>query len=306
MRFKISHEGSKPTVVDVAGPEVTIGRTGDNDVALNKSFVSAHHARIFAGVLVEDLGSRNGTFIDGERIKEPTLLRGRKFSVGGRSLEVEIQLSEEDGMAASLSTALEKMPTTSGASKASADESEFLAQLIERDFESMSVPANSSATDVFIYEAFQFIRNTERIISSIAGGMTKELSDNTILPDSNRNFRLHMAELFVQSRNPETRAELHDFLSRVVHWIYASIHCYQKASFVVTEELKRQLRRGALESRPAIPAYLRYLGLEKLELWDRAQARIEDWNDNEVKELLDEHVTHLARKIRFEDLDGQR
>jgi len=48
------------------------------------------------------------------------------------------------------------------------------------------------------------------------------------------------------------------------------------------------------------------VGLEKLELWDRAQARIDDWNDSEVKELLDEHVTHLARKIRFEDLDGKR
>lgn len=49
-----------------------IGRLADNDIALaNDPTVSAHHARLRcqgADVLVEDMGSGNGTYVNGERI----------------------------------------------------------------------------------------------------------------------------------------------------------------------------------------------------------------------------------------------
>ena len=51
------------------GPEVRIGRGYDNDVILDDPYVAAQHLRVFrdgAGQLVaEDLGSANGTFVDG-------------------------------------------------------------------------------------------------------------------------------------------------------------------------------------------------------------------------------------------------
>ena len=50
----------------------TIGRAGDNDVVLEDPTVSNHHARVFWSgktLMIEDLSSANGTFVDGERVK---------------------------------------------------------------------------------------------------------------------------------------------------------------------------------------------------------------------------------------------
>jgi FHA domain len=49
-----------------------VGRDGNNDLVLNDSFVSADHARILwngKGWVVEDLGSTNGTRVNGKQVK---------------------------------------------------------------------------------------------------------------------------------------------------------------------------------------------------------------------------------------------
>ena len=55
----------------IAAPEARIGRGYDNDVIIDDPYVAAQHLRVFrdeAGQLVaEDLGSTNGTFLDGGR-----------------------------------------------------------------------------------------------------------------------------------------------------------------------------------------------------------------------------------------------
>jgi hypothetical protein len=55
----------------IAAPEAHIGRGYDNDVIIDDHYVAARHLRVFhdeAGQLVaEDLGSANGTFLDGGR-----------------------------------------------------------------------------------------------------------------------------------------------------------------------------------------------------------------------------------------------
>ncbi len=50
---------------------VHIGRAGDNDVSLSSGVVSRHHAVLVLSqgqIFVVDLGSANGTWVDGERI----------------------------------------------------------------------------------------------------------------------------------------------------------------------------------------------------------------------------------------------
>src|SRR6185436_14367917 len=55
----------------IAAPEARIGRGYDNDVIIDDPYVAAQHLRVFrdeTGQLVaEDLGSTNGTFLDGGR-----------------------------------------------------------------------------------------------------------------------------------------------------------------------------------------------------------------------------------------------
>ena len=56
----------------------TIGRSRENDVVLLDASLSRVHARIDVepdGTSVLDLGSRNGTFVDGIRVTEPVPLR---------------------------------------------------------------------------------------------------------------------------------------------------------------------------------------------------------------------------------------
>jgi hypothetical protein len=57
--------------------EETIGRVPANSIALRDSSVSAHHARVVRtpeGFLIEDVGSRNGTYINSEKLAEKRLL----------------------------------------------------------------------------------------------------------------------------------------------------------------------------------------------------------------------------------------
>jgi pSer/pThr/pTyr-binding forkhead associated (FHA) protein len=57
--------------------ETTIGRWQDNDVVIDDRWVSRHHARVRhqgEQYLVEDMGSKNGTQVNGQRIAAPTEL----------------------------------------------------------------------------------------------------------------------------------------------------------------------------------------------------------------------------------------
>ena len=55
-------------------PEVVMGRSSDSDFVLGDDYSSARHARLFrrgSQWFVEDLESRNGTFVGGYRIDQP-------------------------------------------------------------------------------------------------------------------------------------------------------------------------------------------------------------------------------------------
>jgi pSer/pThr/pTyr-binding forkhead associated (FHA) protein len=61
------------------GDQLTIGRDSSNGVAINDAEVSRKHARLtFQGgkFVIEDLGSTNGTFVNGQRLTGPHVLKG--------------------------------------------------------------------------------------------------------------------------------------------------------------------------------------------------------------------------------------
>lgn len=70
---------------------VTIGRDLGNDIVLDDLNVSRNHAQITqstSGLLLEDLGSRNGTFVNGRRISEAELVEGDLVAVGKSRYQV--------------------------------------------------------------------------------------------------------------------------------------------------------------------------------------------------------------------------
>ena len=77
-------------------PEVTIGRSAENDLDFTDIAVSRNHARIARegnSFFLTDLGSDNGTFLNGVRIEHEALSSGDEVIVGARTLRF-VELNE--------------------------------------------------------------------------------------------------------------------------------------------------------------------------------------------------------------------
>lgn len=81
------------TLITLSGAPVTFGRAPDNSIVINDDFASSHHARIVAANgswVLEDLGSTNGTIVDGSRMHSPISLRiGTQITIGHTTLETQ-------------------------------------------------------------------------------------------------------------------------------------------------------------------------------------------------------------------------
>jgi hypothetical protein len=72
-------------------PEIVVGRSSDLDMVLVEDMVSRRHARIACSetqIIIEDLGSTNGTFVNGEKISRSTLKEGDRVLIGTSILKV--------------------------------------------------------------------------------------------------------------------------------------------------------------------------------------------------------------------------
>jgi FHA domain len=81
-------------VLTIDSAPLTLGRGGQNTIALDgDEFASARHAQVEArsdGLWVEDLGSTNGTFVNGARVTTPRKLQaGDIVRVGQTDLRVD-------------------------------------------------------------------------------------------------------------------------------------------------------------------------------------------------------------------------
>jgi hypothetical protein len=85
-------EGAEAGAQVPVDDELVIGRADDADLTLADAGVSRSHARVSAasaGASIEDLGSSNGTFVNGERISAPQPLSdGDEIQLGGAILRV--------------------------------------------------------------------------------------------------------------------------------------------------------------------------------------------------------------------------
>ena len=108
--------------------EIRVGRVRDNDIVLPKGNVSKHHCRLLlqnGQLVVEDLGSTNGTYVNGRKIAETTSIGSTdkvfvgdfviRIASGARAAESPISLtpppySPSAPEAGSLSSALPRRP----------------------------------------------------------------------------------------------------------------------------------------------------------------------------------------------------
>ena len=77
--------------VDILGP-VVVGRSPSSDIVIDEPYVSATHARLTLqgpALVLEDLGSKNGTLVNGHPVTQPVSLRdGDDVQVGDTVMRV--------------------------------------------------------------------------------------------------------------------------------------------------------------------------------------------------------------------------
>jgi len=83
-----SQQGQEFEVNDV----VVMGRSAETDVAIDDPYASEFHLRLVSqenGMMLHDLGSTNGTYVNGRRVSAPTeLKRGDTIQVGKTVMEI--------------------------------------------------------------------------------------------------------------------------------------------------------------------------------------------------------------------------
>ena len=89
------YESNPPHVIgqndDLPDDSLTIGRSRSNSIVLDDMLVSRRHVVITAdeeGLLLRDLGSRNGTFVNGRRVEQTHLHEGDRIGIGASTFEV--------------------------------------------------------------------------------------------------------------------------------------------------------------------------------------------------------------------------
>jgi FhaA, N-terminal domain/FHA domain len=91
-RLRVMPPDGEEHVCEFDGSSLTIGRAADNDLVLADGRVSRHHARITGrrGTLVyTDLGSTNGSRVNGATVGELVLGAGDRIELGDTALVVE-------------------------------------------------------------------------------------------------------------------------------------------------------------------------------------------------------------------------
>lgn len=77
--------------------EATVGRAPGCAIVLPGEYVSAHHARLVerdGRVWVEDLGSTNGTLLNGRRLRRPAAMRaGDRLRIGDVELGLRVEVA---------------------------------------------------------------------------------------------------------------------------------------------------------------------------------------------------------------------
>lgn len=102
---KRAREGTGLFWVEIGGGEhrlpyrlvserTTLGRAADNDLVISDPKVSRHHAEVVRspeGFVLRDLGSTNGTFVNGRKVSERLLVPGDTIVLGDTRLTFQLE-----------------------------------------------------------------------------------------------------------------------------------------------------------------------------------------------------------------------
>jgi FHA domain/Domain of unknown function (DUF4388) len=135
---------------------VAIGRHDSNDLRFNSRNVSNYHAEILVepeGLVLHDLGSTNGTYVNEERVRRRRLGHGDRIRIGGN--EITVRLTTADGAKDMPPLAAPTLPAEGTFRRAGTDDGGLvLRQLllnIHHQSQSMKLVLKRNANEVAVY-----------------------------------------------------------------------------------------------------------------------------------------------------------
>ena len=90
----VQTDGARPVQFDLGGALISIGRASDNDVIVDDALVSRHHCQLklqHGAYSLADLGSRNGSFVNGQPVQEIALGPGDRIRIGTTDIEFQVR-----------------------------------------------------------------------------------------------------------------------------------------------------------------------------------------------------------------------
>lgn len=94
-KLVILNQGMTGRTFELSVERTTVGRVEDNTFQIGDASVSSHHAEVILQgpeILIKDLNSTNGSFINGEKISEAILKPGQILRFG------QVELKIDDGL----------------------------------------------------------------------------------------------------------------------------------------------------------------------------------------------------------------
>jgi chromosome segregation ATPase len=98
----IEHSGE---LIRLTGTMLTVGRTAENDIALPSKMVSRNHARLLIGpngIIVEDAGSTNGCFVNGEQVRQHLMHDNDVLELGDLRYRLRLRGARETAVRANV------------------------------------------------------------------------------------------------------------------------------------------------------------------------------------------------------------
>jgi diguanylate cyclase (GGDEF)-like protein len=165
---------------------VVIGRSPQCDVHLDEEGISRRHARIQrredGNVVIQDLESRNGTFVNGARVESHVLKDGDKIQIGSISI---LKFSYQDELDEALSKNLYESATRDALTKV-ANKKTF-AETLEREFAYATRQRNGLSIVLFDVDHFKKINDTyghpagDYVLATLAQTVARSLRKEDLL-----------------------------------------------------------------------------------------------------------------------------
>jgi hypothetical protein len=158
-KLVILSQGMNGRVHELKADKTTIGRVEDNTFQIAEPSVSSHHCEVLLRgneVVIKDLNSTNGTFINDEKISESGLKPGQTLRLG------QIELRLEDGAPAPAAAAAAASAPAAAPAPAPAKKSETVTRTTSRGV-SMSELESGGGRPVAFDTASTFTKKRNRV-----------------------------------------------------------------------------------------------------------------------------------------------